>query len=102
MKSLIIKKKKEDMIYFKNWRDKIFDLLLEKNFMACSLWLLIIIIFFVSGILLSGLFLMLLWNWLAPLFWPEAPILGYWQAVGIGVLLSILGGFFKSTRVSSK
>lgn len=38
---------------------------------------------------------MLLWNWLVPIFWSNAPILTFWQSFGIVVLLSIIGSFFR-------
>lgn len=37
----------------------------------------------------------LLWNWLAPIFWIAAPILTYWQAFGVCILLSIIGSVFR-------
>lgn len=39
-----------------------------------------------------------LWNWLVPLFWKTAPILTYWQAAGLVILLEIIGSFFKSSK----
>jgi hypothetical protein len=41
---------------------------------------------------------MLLWNWLAPTFWTAAPELTFWQSLGICILLSIIGGFFKTSN----
>ena len=38
----------------------------------------------------------LLWNWLAPIFWTTAPILTYWQAFGVCILISIIGSVFRS------
>lgn len=49
---------------------------------------------------LEALFIQLFWNWIAPVFWSAAPILTYWQAFGVCVLLSIIGGFFKSSKSS--
>lgn len=49
---------------------------------------------------LEGWILMLLWNWLAPIFWSAAPELSYWQAMGIMLLLSIIGSFFRSSSSS--
>ena len=40
----------------------------------------------------------LLWNWLAPIFWTTAPILTYWQAFGVCILLSIIGSAFRSVN----
>jgi len=39
---------------------------------------------------------MALWNWLAPLFWQNAPILTYWETFGMFILLSIIGKLFNS------
>ena len=53
----------------------------------------------VLGILLGaigGLIFMLLWNWLVPLFWSAAPILTFWEAWGVCILLSWIGSFFKN------
>ena len=54
---------------------------------------------FVVTILLIGLIaalpafgVMLLWNWLVPMFWAGAPILTFWMALGILVLLGLLRG----------
>ena len=40
----------------------------------------------------------LLWNWLVPLFWTNAPILTYWQAAGCIILLELIGSCFKSSK----
>ena len=40
--------------------------------------------------------LMLLWNWIAPIFWAAAPILTFWQAYGAMVLIQIIAGLFKN------
>ena len=45
---------------------------------------------------LEALVVQLLWNWLAPIFWTAAPILTYWQAFGVCILLSIIGSVFRS------
>ena len=60
---------------------------------SCILILVVIILLS----FLEGWILMLLWNWLAPIFWSSAPELGYWQAMGIMLLLSIIGSFFRSS-----
>lgn len=59
--------------------------------MALFIWIVILI----SVIL--GLPLMLLWNWLMPVIFGLGKI-GFWQAVGLNFLSSIL---FKSTSNSS-
>lgn len=42
-----------------------------------------------------------LWNWIAPLFWTNAPILTYWQAAGCVILLEIIGSFFKTRTINT-
>jgi len=49
-------------------------------------------------VLLMGLPLMLLWNWLMPTLFHLARI-GFWQAVGLGLLSHIL---FKNSTSTSK
>ena len=44
----------------------------------------------------EGWIFMLLWNWLVPLFWTTAPVLTFWQAWGVCILLSWIGSFFKN------
>jgi len=52
---------------------------------------LLTILIFAAVALFLGWVLMSLWNWLVPIFWVAAPILTYWQATGIVVLISIIG-----------
>jgi len=59
-------------------------------FLGCLGILLIIAICAFAG----ALFLMLLWNWIAAGVF-SAPELTYWQAFGLALLLSIIGGYFK-------
>lgn len=47
---------------------------------------------------LEALIVQLLWNWLIPIFWSTAPILTYWQALGVCILLSIIGSAFRSSK----
>ena len=49
-------------------------------------------------ILIKALIVQFLWNWLAPIFWTTAPILTYWQAFGVCILLSIIGSAFRSVN----
>lgn len=48
-------------------------------------------------VLFFGLLVMLLWNWLAPIFWLAAPHLTYWQGVGIGLVLGIIGSLLSGS-----
>lgn len=59
-------------------------------FVGCFITLLICILFGAFG----GWIFMLLWNWLAPLFWKAAPQLTFWQAWGVMILLSWIANLF--------
>ena len=54
----------------------------------------IFIVAWIIGILLSGLIVMWAWNLFIPgvVGWSE---LSYWQALGLSVLLSVIAGIFK-------
>ena len=34
-----------------------------------------------------------LWNWIAPLFWSNAPILTFWQTLGVMLLVRVMHQF---------
>ena len=54
----------------------------------------IIVFAFLFGFV-SAWVVMTLWNWLAPIFWEGAPILGFWETWGAMVLISIIVGLFR-------
>jgi hypothetical protein len=54
-------------------------------------------IFLIAAVLM-GLPLMILWNWLMPYIF-NLPEIGFWQAVGINFMCSIM---FKSTSSNTK
>lgn len=56
----------------------------------------IVLIALVCSIAIEPLILMMLWNWLAPIFWATAPILTFWQAVGVCILINIIGSAFRN------
>jgi len=56
-----------------------------------SIILLICILFGAFG----GFIFMILWNWLAPLFWTNAPILTFWEACGVMILVSLISSLFR-------
>lgn len=65
-----------------------------------TVFVLIIVIAMVFGLLcLEGWIFMLLANWVLGLF-SIAFTFTFWQAFGIVVLLSFIGGFFKSSSSS--
>lgn len=47
---------------------------------------------------LSGWLLMLLWNWALVGLFPAVPVLDFYRAWGLTLLLSFVGGFFRSTK----
>jgi len=61
-------------------------------FAGCFITLLICILFGAF----SGWIFMLLWNWLAPLFWTNAPNLTFWEAWGVMILISWVSSFFRN------
>jgi hypothetical protein len=63
---------------------------------GCSAVAIVLLIIAVV-IFIQAWIVQLLWNWLVPEFWTNAPILTYWQAFGCCVLLSIIGSAFRST-----
>ena len=58
----------------------------------------VVIVILVVLCFLEAWVVQLLWNWLAPIFWTTAPILTYWQAFGVCILLSIIGSAFRSVN----
>ena len=56
----------------------------------------IITIFVIAAFFLEGYVLMLLWNWIAPLFWSAAPELTFWQCIGIIILINLIGSIIRN------
>lgn len=54
----------------------------------------IITLAFLSGFITAAI-VMWLWNWLSPIFWEGAPILGFWETWGVMILISIIVGLFR-------
>lgn len=54
--------------------------------------ILLIILFGTLAVLVMGILIMVLWNWLVPELF-KGPEIGFWQALGIFVLAKILFGF---------
>ena len=59
--------------------------------MGCLISILIVVGFFVESYVL-----MILWNWLAPLFWSAAPELTFLQCIGIILLINLIGSIICS------
>ena len=53
---------------------------------------------FLAIMLFNAWILELLWNWLAPIFWSNAPVLSFWQTFGILFLMQIIANMFRSTK----
>ena len=62
-----------------------------EQFGSCLIFLIILLL----SLSLFPYIFMLLWNWIVPIFWTTAPILTFWQAVGVVILMNIIGGFLK-------
>ena len=56
----------------------------------------VIMIILAAFSFLEAWIVQLLWNWLAPIFWTAAPILTYWQVLGVCILLSIIESILRS------
>ena len=56
--------------------------------------LFIICFAFIFGFV-SAWVVMTLWNWLSPLFWEDAHILGFWETWGAIVLINIIVRLFR-------
>ena len=56
----------------------------------------IIAILVIAAFFLEGYVLMLLWNWIAPLFWSAAPELTFWQCIGIIILINLIGSIIRT------
>ena len=64
---------------------------MKETIAGCLVALLIIV-----GLgIFEGWIFSLLWNWLVPLFWTNAPILTITQSIGILILFNILFSVFK-------
>lgn len=61
-----------------------------------------VLAFIIALIIAIGLYALItwgvqsLWNWIAPLFWNNAPILTFWQTLGVMLLVMIFAGFFSN------
>lgn len=68
---------------------------LDKFFNGFGTIVLVALVVFGSWAL-EGWIFMLLWNWIAVGSF-SAPVLTFWQSFGLCLLLSVIGGFFKSS-----
>jgi hypothetical protein len=48
------------------------------------------IIFIIFCLSIIPYIFMVLWNWLIPMFWASAPILNFWHALGIVILIKLI------------
>lgn len=67
-----------------------------KEVMGCFGWVVLAIIVVIGATALEGAIIMWLWNWLAVTMFNAQPIT-WLMGCGVGVALSVIGGFFKST-----
>lgn len=54
--------------------------------------------FMIGASALGAYIFMLLWNWALVGIFPTIPLLDFWKAWGLTILLSFIGGFFKSSK----
>lgn len=63
------------------------------NYTCVGCFIALLVVFIIGAI--CAFVVMYLWNWLAPLFWSSAPILGFWETWGVLILLGIIVNIFK-------
>ena len=52
----------------------------------------LVALFFIAVLaIFEGWIFMLLWNWIAPMFWTTAPVLSIWHSIGILLFINIIG-----------
>ena len=56
------------------------------------------VLFLIGGSFISGMAVMLLWNWIVPVFWDSAPVLTWWQAFGAMLLVGIIGNMLFGSK----
>lgn len=61
-------------------------------------YIIILVLILLALSALSGYIFMLLWNWLMPLLWANAPVLTFFQSWGLLFLISIIANMFKSHK----
>lgn len=79
--------------------NKLFDEVKEKDF-GCGAIIGLVLLVFALAFGISCLYAwigMLLWNWIIPILWAEAPVMTFWPMWGLVELCSIL---FK-TKIST-
>ena len=57
-----------------------------------------VIILIVLRAVIKGWVFMLLWNWLAPMVWTNAPVLTIWMSIGILWLINIISRFLFGSK----
>lgn len=73
---------------------------LYKTYKECGFWIFLLVIIATLTIMAAvyagtGFIFMTMFNWLAPLFWTNAPHLSLWQSIGVIIFMLLIGGFIK-------
>ena len=58
----------------------------------------IVFLLIAGWVFLSGLLIMWLWNWIIVWLIPSVPVITYWKAFGVMLILNIIGGIFKTYK----
>jgi hypothetical protein len=66
--------------------------------MKTLLAVIIVIPLAIGASALGAYIFMLLWNWALVGIFPAVPVLEFYRAWGLSILLSIIGSFFKSSK----
>lgn len=62
------------------------------------IWIITVLLVIVLIAAFEGWIFSLLWNWIVPLFWANAPVLTVWQGFGILFLLNLIFGNFNKNK----
>ena len=69
----------------------------DKDYSGIAIFITIILVLglIFGALCLDAWVVMLLWNWVVPILWIDAPILTFWTSMGLNVLCTLL---FKGIR----
>ena len=62
------------------------------------IWIITVLLVIVLIAAFEGWIFSLLWNWIVPLFWVNAPVLTVWQGFGILFLLNLIFDNFNKNK----
>lgn len=72
----------------------------DKDYSGIAIFITIILVLglIFGALCLDAWVVMLLWNWVVPILWIDAPILTFWTSMGLNVLCALLFKDISYTR----